>query len=442
MRKPKPPSQIAKYNDPNGTYKWRFYYDGSDGKRRDKKCRTKAEATDEYLNKLGDFRDLGSTVAKDLTDGLKREAVEAQKILAGQGVSLLEAARFLAAHREQANRSGKTSELVEEYLAFQTREGAAPTYLTDINGRLRRFCQGFGERIASEITQAEIESWLNGLEVMKRARARADGTRLEKTTGRPISAQSRRNYATVLSGFFGWCRDSGTVDSVPVRKARNGKRKLEDIHIFSPKDLEKVLAAAVAWSPTQTKPKGTKRKGDYVRKVPPKSDIIANLVIGAFAGLRDSEFRALHWEDIKLDRGFIDLRRLITKNTASRRLVEIRPVLVPWLMEYCPKRRGPILLPSFPNRIAAFRRHLKEEHGIDWGEIPNVLRHSFASYLYAETQSADKVAAQMGHEDTAMTFRKYREVVTPDDAKAYWALTPEQVRNGDEAIPFQKEVAK
>jgi integrase len=56
----------------------------------------------------------------------------------------------------------------------------------------------------------------------------------------------------------------------------------------------------------------------------------------------------------------------------------------------------------------------------------NALRHSFASYRLAKFQDAPALALQMGHTATAMLFSHYREVVTLEQAEAYWSILPTQ----------------
>ena len=55
---------------------------------------------------------------------------------------------------------------------------------------------------------------------------------------------------------------------------------------------------------------------------------------------------------------------------------------------------------------------------------PDIMRHSYASYHLAFHQSADKTALEMGHRDTQMLFRHYRELVTKEEAQAYWKIEP------------------
>jgi hypothetical protein len=64
-------------------------------------------------------------------------------------------------------------------------------------------------------------------------------------------------------------------------------------------------------------------------------------------------------------------------------------------------------------------------------EVPwkhNALRHSFCSYRLAGIQNAAQVALEAGN-SPAMVFRHYRELVRPEAAKTWFAITPETPAN-------------
>ena len=46
----------------------------------------------------------------------------------------------------------------------------------------------------------------------------------------------------------------------------------------------------------------------------------------------------------------------------------------------------------------------------------------FASYLLADTQDAARVALQLGHSESRTLFAHYRELVKPEEAKAFWRI--------------------
>jgi len=63
---------------------------------------------------------------------------------------------------------------------------------------------------------------------------------------------------------------------------------------------------------------------------------------------------------------------------------------------------------------------------VEWKH--NALRHSFISYRVAAIQNVPQVALEAGN-SPAMIFANYREVVTPEDAKTWFAIAADQPAN-------------
>ena len=61
----------------------------------------------------------------------------------------------------------------------------------------------------------------------------------------------------------------------------------------------------------------------------------------------------------------------------------------------------------------------------------NALRHSFASYHFAHFKNANELALEMGHTNSEMVFRHYRELVQPKEAARYWQIKPRRPRRGE-----------
>jgi integrase len=132
--------------------------------------------------------------------------------------------------------------------------------------------------------------------------------------------------------------------------------------------------------------------------------------IGLFAGVRPHEIGRLKASDIS-DR-YIEISARTAK-TRKRRLVTVLPNLREWL-------RVSEELP-IKNKQKRFEKAVKAA-GLNWAH--DIMRHSYASYHLAQFESADKTALEMGHRDTQMLFRHYRELVTKEEAQAYWAIEP------------------
>ena len=67
-------------------------------------------------------------------------------------------------------------------------------------------------------------------------------------------------------------------------------------------------------------------------------------------------------------------------------------------------------------------RWLSKDSGVKWKR--NGLRHSFISYRMAIRQNENQVATEAGN-SPAMIFRHYRELVTRQQARAWFAIKPE-----------------
>jgi integrase len=381
------------------------YFVGDNGKRTRRKFVTKNEATTFLADKLVESENLGTRIASALDDDIKRDAFAAMQWLKPFGKSLLDAAQHYRGHLEATAKSARIASLVEPFVESKEADGKCRSYLADLRSRMNRFAKVYGERFASEITTKEIQEWLAGL---------------------TLGPLSRNHFRRVLCTFFVWCWRLGYCSENPVAKVSKAKCASGAISVLSPKEMAELLHSAATWNPDRIRP--TNRDAHYnLNRTHETADILANVVICGFAGLRQSEFERLTWEQVKIDRGIIDLSATITK-TAKRRFVTIRPALLGWLQHLGPFQSGPICKTNFSNRLKAFRWQLKSE----WKH--NALRHSFASYLMEETANPGEVSLQLGHSNAGVVFAHYRALVTADDAQAFWALTPEAVLREGEIV--------
>ena len=69
---------------------------------------------------------------------------------------------------------------------------------------------------------------------------------------------------------------------------------------------------------------------------------------------------------------------------------------------------------------------IKGEKPVKWKA--NALRHSYASYRFAQTGDAGRVAGELGN-SAAVVHRHYRELVKPADAERWFAVKPEGPAN-------------
>jgi integrase len=131
----------------------------------------------------------------------------------------------------------------------------------------------------------------------------------------------------------------------------------------------------------------------------------------------------LTWPDIDLPGGYIHIAAAQAK-TASRRLVPILPNLAQWLAAYS-KQRGRVWKGD-GNDLQKARTATAEKSGVPWKA--NALRHSFISYRVADIQDVAQTALEAGN-SPAVIFKNYRELVRPEAARQWFAITPEAPAN-------------
>jgi integrase len=326
----------------------------------------------------------------DFTDDERKAVIRARELaesFAAAGVknfSLDAALSFYEAHLNLRRRSVNMLVAYDEFVEVRRREGASAVHLRDFQYRLERFARKHSKRLVAEITTKEIDAWVLGLK---------------------NAPQSKDKHRRLLHNFFGYCVGRGYTDENPVTRAAKVKVIRKPPGILSPADTAALLAVAPA-------------------------EIIPALAIGFFAGLRTAEIARLDWKHINLKRGHIEVSAEVAKSS-QRRLVEITPNLRAWLQPLA-QLSGPVRLSEMrhKDRLDAARK----DSGVAWP--PNACRHSFASYHLALHQDSARTALQLGQTTANVLFEHYRELVTPEDAALYFAITPESAKPSN-IIPME-----
>jgi integrase len=318
----------------------------------------------------------------------------------GDGLPSLHAAvSFYKARHKQVTKK-PVAGVVAELLKIKGSRGASVRYAKDLRLRLERFA-GDCNRDCCNITASDVQSWLDAQKAHE---------------GKPLSPQSYKNYRTVLHTLFQFAVAHGYAADNPVEGVERLKVRSGDIEIFTPIEIARLLEAARVNYP----------------------DFLPSLAIGAFAGLRSAEIERLTWDDIDLKARHIKLGASKAK-TASRRIVPIADNLVEWLRPYAGRQQRQI----WPGESILFYKRqqqvalataveadeakgVKAQKPVEWKG--NALRHSYASYRFALTGDAGRVAGECGN-SAAMIHRHYRELVKPADAQRWFNVKPESPAN-------------
>jgi integrase len=328
-----------------------------------------------------DYREYGR--AKDILkefdlplDGLAIQYIEARKLL--DGVPLIDAARFYARHHGKGIKRKSVAQAVAEMIEERTARGLSQVYLDDLRYRLGLFADSFHCEVSS-LTQEDVQSFFDSIK---------------------LGARSFNNFLCALRTFLRFAQDrswlSKEVDLLGAIKSR--KEKQSAVEIFSPQEMARLLEHATP-------------------------QIAPCLALGAFAGLRTEEILRLEWADVTRRAGFIEVAAHKAK-TAARRLVPICDNLAHWLG--APRGANGLVWQSTKHMFYRIRLALSKEAGLKWKK--NALRHSFISYRLAELQDVNRVALEAGN-SPQMIFRHYRELATPEQARTWFAITPETAPN-------------
>ncbi len=371
MKKPKLAVQPYRHHP-----KYRFVLDlRAFGKGR-KFFKTRSDA-DAEARRQKTLLEVHSREAIGLSQRELSDFITGRKKLAEYGDTISEAVKFRVDYFERIRRSGVTvAQLAEEVLAAKQRDGRAPMYLADLRKRLARFRADFGNRPIAAITIEELDNWLRDL---------------------PLSPKSRANFRANIGVLFSYASNRRMIDFNPI--VHTAKPKLPDNppEIFTVDELSALLERATGLVP----------------------DVVPMIVIGAFAGLREAEIQRLHWSEVDLARGHIEVTAAKAKS-ARRRIVPIQPNLAAWLQPYS-GMTGSVVPVGARRKLARVRTAAKLTR---WPN--NGLRHSFASYRLAAIHDGARVASELGHASSQMLYSTYRELVLPTEAERYWTILPKE----------------
>jgi site-specific recombinase XerD len=349
---------------------------------------TEAQAV-EYLDAIEALKDL-EPLSVSLRAAVSK-LVEAVKIV-GSLPAVTAAALFYSA-RHKRTTAKRVADAVEELLAVKEGRSASTPYLKDLRTRLQRFAGDFQKEIGN-VTTAEVQAWLDGLK---------------------LTTQGYTNYRRVLNLLFEFAVARGYAADNPTKGTERVKVRNGEIEIYKPVEITRLLEAARVNFP----------------------DFLPCIALGALAGLRSAEIERLEWSDIDLAGRLITVGASKAK-TASRRIVPINDSLAAWLAPYANRRgriwaSGSILFYKHQEATAAATtveadpdKDIPGQAAVEWKS--NALRHSYASYRFAQTGDAGRVAGELGN-SAAVVHRHYRELVKPADAERWFNIKPEQPAN-------------
>ena len=346
----------------------------------------------------------GSTVF-ELSSAQINEAVAAFKRLKGIGIgmTLTEAVDYAIKHSRPDAGVISVAEAIEKALA--RKKSKSKSYKDNLGRRWRRFEKWLPpakRKAIHTVTQLDVRRFLSGCD---------------------LEPQGEGNELRNLSVLFSWAVQFHHMTVNPckgIQTEESGEK--EPPRVLTIREVKELIDLALTEikEPIRVgKGKSGKGKMSIITVYP--GDLIPWLTVGLFAGIRPDETLRLDWEDIDFERRQIDLPAKKTKGR-TRRIIPMEPNLIAWLKPYRPENGKGRICKNLRWKFRAFQKAAGEK----WNPWPkDGLRHSYASYHLAKTQHAGLTSESMGHRDTNMLYRHYRDVIKEQgDIDAFWKLNP------------------
>ncbi len=335
--------------------------------------------------------------AFNLSEDQRADARRAVELLGAAKVemTLTGVAQFYLKHARPAAGDITVDDSIEKYLDAKERKKLRPRSLSDLDHRLKVFGRAFGQRLVKDVRGDEIEKWLF-----------EDKTR---------SNQTRRNFRTVLNGFFKFAVTHKYLAENPISAVTNPVVDTAEPEVLTVAQVSALLHAAL-----------------YEAKL----ELLPYVALGAYCGVRSDELAKLDWQAVDLVSGHVTISPKIAKKRRIR-VIEIPEACRAWLAAGGVRDEGPIRPIGFDRRwdklLAAADRFALNDKGKrivapkPHGLVPwpaNALRHSAASYHFAQGADAAKTCAMLGQKDDKVLFDHYRSLIQPADAVKFYALRP------------------
>jgi integrase len=364
----------------------------------------------EYRSSKQEAEDRAREIASDLmlegTEGMRMRpelrvaALNAEAKLAKHGRSLSDAVAYYLKHLEaesEKERSLTVRKLANDWFAFKKKKVK--------RGVLRqRTLDGIKE--ASDLLKA---NWGN-LRIVelneKILRAYLDSLK--------VSQRRIFNLRSLFSQFFNWCVKQGLASTNPLKNVEI-ELPLKDVVIMTVEQAQTVMKTCEEKFP----------------------ELTLYFAVGLFAGLRPDEAKLLTWEKIDIeDREMTVLS--ITSKVKETRMVKIEDTLFKWLKYHKGDRKGHIVAQkgfrtaTEDVRIALGHRLRKQnKNGPRW--VPDILRHSYASYWLPIHRDRGRLAEQMGT-SIKMIKEYYKAPAKASEAASFWNILPQELKNEDAEI--------
>ncbi len=148
-----------------------------------------------------------------------------------------------------------------------------------------------------------------------------------------------------------------------------------------------------------------------------------------FAGVRPAEVERLSWADVHCEEGMLSIAPRQSKTGGARR-VELCPALRRMLSQLRPAAQESQAHALCPPRWRELWLRLRRQAGLAGPQrpwVPDVLRHTYASYHALTHRNLPTLQLQLGHRNAQLLFTRYLNLPSLRRAEAdtFWKLLPQ-----------------
>lgn len=307
-------------------------------------------------------------------DILEAALIAKEALTAGRG-RVKRARKCISAGAEALLKQEKTvtfEKAVEA--ALEARKDRRARTIWDFRYFARRFmkqCKGLAQRRVRAITPTECAGYIDVAFDTPRQRQKA---------------------RMVLSGVFSTAMKRGWCDVNPVARVEVPRIVEQRIEILQTSEIERLVSTARQYLGGRC---------------------LAAVGMMLYAGIRPHEVARLSWEQVDIEGGSIAILPQHSK-TGGARSVTIHPPLRR-LLAGC-AAVGERICP--PQWLLHWRELRRKAGFTSW--IPDVLRHTFASYHLRHFHSYTELQYETGHRDSSLLRTRYVNMSRAQNAAAFW----------------------
>jgi integrase len=405
--------QIVEFENPNKSASWRVTGTKPDGERVRENFKTEAEALGRRQELEIEAKNFEPDHRIATTRLTKEEIADAETALAMRAErpelknrSLAWCVRFALDNYQEVSKEVTMKDALADFISERTANGDRPLTIRSLKQRVGSIDEN---KLVSAVLEADVDKAIS------------------KPGRGPVA---RNNERRALLQFFNWAAKKKYCANNPVAGIEPIKHDQEEPQILPLDKVRALLSAASSYK---------------------DGAVLPYVALSLFAGIRPAELSRLTWANIKMERGIVAIDSKAAKLRA-RRIIEMAPNLVDWLLPHAVKSK-PIIGKNWrkdldrvkelagvvtretaksetkvpkkkKGRIVQARRYWKKLIPVCW--CPDILRHTAISNHFAHFKHEGQTAAWAGNSPD-MIHRHYKGLVDEADAKEFWNIRPERV---------------